>query len=167
MSFKILSALLATQQSLTEADDSAELDMGGGIGPKPHPVLSRAELVRFSDKLDQAYNKLEEIRSIFKHAPDATGPAHKLHHIGTKGGFDLSAFDDVVQKIDDLEGAINELHQSWGTQVQSDTGAFDEGDGATDHEADADDLSVEPETPPADETPDDPLAEPAAKTSTK
>jgi hypothetical protein len=151
MTFKTLSALLETQAKLTE--DAVD-DMGGGLGPKAHPVLSRAELVRFGDKMDQAINKLEEVRSIFKHVPGMTGPAHKLGHIGEKGGMDMSLFADVNSKLDALEGAIEELHQGWGSQVQQDTGAFDEADAATDTadvEADTDDLPVEPNDVPVKE----------------
>lgn len=152
MTFKTLSSLLATQLALTEASD--ELGSASGlVGPKAHPVLSRAELVRFADKLDQARNKLEEVRSIFKEAPGATGPAHKLHHIGAKGGFDMGAFGVVNTKLDELEDAIDELHQAWGMQVQSETGLMDDEDDAEpmDPEADADDLP-----PPDDEAPVEP-----------
>jgi hypothetical protein len=158
MTFKTLSALLESHNQLQEAAgpsvDGADERLG--LGPKPHPILSRAELVRFMDKLDQANNKLEEVRSIFKAVPDATGPAHKLHHIGAKGGFDMGAFDDVVKKLDALENAIDELHQSWGIQMQSETGALDddpEGPAAEmdamEPEADTDDLPPEDEAPAA------------------
>lgn len=148
MTFKTLSSLLASHHALNEASDDELGSATGLVGPKAHPVLSRAELVRFSDKLDQARTKLEEVRSIFKEAPGATGPAHKLHHIGTKGGFDMGAFSAVNKKLDDLEDAIDELHQAWGMQVQSETGLMDEDEAApTDVEADADDLPPEDEAP--------------------
>lgn len=133
MTFKTLSALLESRVKLSETID----DMGGGLGSQAHPVLSRAELVRFADKMDQALNKLEEVRSIFRHVPGATGPAHKLGHIGQKGGFDMSHFDQVNKTLDQLENAINELHQSWGTQIQQETGAFDD--------AEPSDQEVEPD----------------------
>lgn len=165
MTFKTLSSLLSITQiaeAATDmpADDDSVSAMGGGLGPKPHPVLSRAELVRFGDKMDQIHGKLEEIRSILKRADGATGPAHKLHHIGTKGGMDMGNFDDVEAKLDDFENAIDELHQSWGSQMQSETGAFgDEDDAAPDAEADADDLPAE-----EDAATPDPLAEPDEET---
>jgi len=154
MTFKTLAALLESHAKLHESAD----DMGGtGLGPKPHPVLSRAELVRFGDKMEQAINKLEEIRSIFKHVPDATGPAHKLGHIGEKGGFDMSHFNGVNALLDKLEEAIEDMHMDWGTQVQSETGAFGDDDEPADAdveaeaEADADDLPAEPNSDPLEQ----------------
>jgi hypothetical protein len=123
MSFTTLSGLLSLHESATPiTEDQDEY----GMGPKPHPVLSRAEIVRFYDKIDQARNKLEEIESIFKHAPGATGQAHKLHHIGVKAGGDMGALDAVHSAIETLFNAVDDLHQAWGTGMQQDTGAFDE-----------------------------------------
>lgn len=160
--FKTLSTLLEDHRLKEAADDTegdipddSASDMGGGIGSNPHPVLSRAELVRFADKIDQAHGKIEEVRSIFKSAEGATGPAHKLHHIGSKGNMDMSHFQEVNDMLDKLEQAVDDLHQSWGTQIQQDTGALDE-PGAEDHEADTDDLNADDDTtsdatPPTDD----------------
>jgi hypothetical protein len=144
MSFTTLQSLL----TLTEADDAAMAN----LGPKEHPTLSRAEMVRFADKIGQAQAKLDEIESIFKHAPGATGPAHKLHHIGVKAGADMSALSDVQNKIHDLGNAIDELHMMWGSSMQQDTGAFDD----QDPDASTDEAPAEDEA----DTEADPMAEP-------
>lgn len=120
MSFSTLQSLL----TLNEGDDAVL----SNYGPKDHPSLSRAELVRFNDKISQAQAKLEEIESVFKHAPGATGPAHKLHHIGVKAGSDMAVLDAVQRKIHELADAIDELHQAWGSGMMQDTGAFDDTD---------------------------------------
>jgi hypothetical protein len=155
MSFTTLQSLL----TLTEADDAAMAN----LGPKDHPTLSRAEMVRFADKIGQAQAKLDEIESIFKHAPGATGPAHKLHHIGVKAGADMGALTDVQNKIHDLGNAIDELHMMWGSSMQQDTGAFDDQDtAASADEAPADDADTEadPMAAPAEDDEDAVKAKP-------
>ncbi len=137
MTFKTLSALLESRPQIQEAPEQEGSSL---IGPKQHSVLTRAELIRFGSKMDQAASKLEEIRSIFKHVPGASGPAHKLGHIGEKGGFDMSHFTGVNELLDKLEEAIEEMHMSWGIQVQSETGALDDEPSELADEEDHDDL---------------------------
>lgn len=146
MSFSTLQSLL----TLTEADETALANNG----PKEHPTLSRAEQVRFADKIEQAQSKLEEIESIFKHAPGATGPAHKLHHIGVKAGADMGALTDVQNKIHDLANAIDDLHMMWGTEMQQATGAFDADEEPTDDEVPAEEPVDDEADPMADEEPE-------------
>jgi hypothetical protein len=121
MEFATLKSLLDTL-----VNEGADINSDYGLGMKEHPSLSRAEIVRMNDKFSQAQAKLEEIENIFKAATGATGPAHKLHHIGVKGGLDVSAISAVQQKIRELADAIDDCHQMWGTSVQGDTGAFDD-----------------------------------------
>lgn len=148
MSFSTLSGLLNLRQSAAITENQDEY----GMGPKPHPVLSRAEIVRFYDKMDQARDKLEEIESIFKHAPGATGQAHKLHHIGVKAGGDMGALDTVQHAITNLFDAIDDLHQAWGTGLQQDTGVFDQSEDETPPDENTDDQNaVSNDLPPEDE----------------
>ncbi len=120
MTLKILSTLLEKYPPITETleqeDDShAESDT--------HTILSPSELIRFNDRIYQAVSKLEELRSIFKYVPNATGPAYKLGHIGKKGGFDMAYFTDVNDLLDKLKETIEEMHMSWSNQNEN--GAFD------------------------------------------
>lgn len=113
MSFSTLQSLMTLSE-----------DVASQTGPKSHPSLTHAEIVRFDDKISQAQAKVEELEAIFKHAPGATGTAHKLHHIGVKSGADMSALDAVQKKINELADAIDELHQMWGTDMMGATDAF-------------------------------------------
>lgn len=123
MAFKTLSEL-STLAAVHLQEEGSYEEMG--MGPKDHPTLSRAEMVRLYDKLDQAQNKVDELHSIFKSVEDVSGPAHKLHHIAQKGGFDMSHVDAVQALLDQLSTAIDDMHQDYGTNMQSDTGAMEE-----------------------------------------
>jgi hypothetical protein len=160
----------ATIKSLldTLVTEGADINSDYGLGTREHPSLSRAEIVRMNDKFTQAQAKLEEIENIFKSAAGVSGPAHKLHHIGVKGGLDISAISGVQQKIRELGDAIDDCHQMWGTSVQGDTGAFDDDTTSAPNpeEVDADmDISDEGDAAPADTDVDadmDPEADPEA-----
>lgn len=82
--------------------------------------LSPREIELLQNKFDTAEAHLEALRAIFQQLTAgelALTRAHKLQHIGHKAQLDMSYFNDVRRRLEQLEDVVMDMHKVWMTSV--------------------------------------------------